>query len=101
MIQMGKQSGAKVLLFGMQIPSNYGKEYTKEFKDLYAKLASQENVQLAPFFLNGVAADISLFQADRIHPNEKRNPFSLKTYGALWPHIKQCLKVTSLATGTR
>lgn len=61
MIQMGKQSGAKVLLFGMQIPPNYGQTYTKQFRNLYAKLATEENVQLLPFFLNGVASDISLF----------------------------------------
>uniref|UniRef100_B1XUS5 Arylesterase n=1 Tax=Polynucleobacter necessarius subsp. necessarius (strain STIR1) TaxID=452638 RepID=B1XUS5_POLNS len=77
----------------MQIPPNYGWEYTKQFKDLFSKLASQENVQLLPFFLDGVTSDSSLFQTDRIHPNEKRNPCSLKTYGALWPHMKYCLRV--------
>jgi acyl-CoA thioesterase-1 len=71
MIQLSKSARAKVLLFGMQIPPNYGQEYTKQFKGLYAKLASQENVQLLPFFLNGIASDVALFQADRIHPNEK------------------------------
>lgn len=87
MIQMSKQSGAKVLLFGMQIPPNYGKEYAREFKDLYPKLASQENVQLVPFFLNGVASDNSLFQADRIHPNEKAQSILLKNvWGAMAPY---------------
>lgn len=87
MIQMSKQAGAKVLLFGMQIPPNYGQEYTREFKDLYTKLAAQENVQLLPFFLNGVAADISLFQADRIHPNEKAQTILFKNvWGAMAPY---------------
>jgi len=71
MIQLSKASGAKVLLFGMQIPPNYGQNYTKQFKDLYPKLARQEQVELLPFFLKSVASDISLFQADRMHPNEK------------------------------
>jgi acyl-CoA thioesterase-1 len=87
MIQMSKQSGAKVLLFGMQIPPNYGQEYAREFKDLYAKLASQENVQLLPFFLSGVASDISFFQADRIHPNEKAQTILFKNvWGAMAPY---------------
>ncbi|WP_231971185.1 hypothetical protein [Polynucleobacter necessarius] len=37
MIQMSKKSGAKVLLFGMQIPPNYGQEYTQQFRDMYPK----------------------------------------------------------------
>ncbi len=87
MIQKSKQSGAKVLLFGMQIPPNYGQEYAREFKDLYAKLASQENVQLLPFFLSGVASDISFFQADRIHPNEKAQTILYKNvWGAMAPY---------------
>ena len=87
MIQMSKQSGAKVLLFGMQIPPNYGQEYTREFKDLYAKLASQENVQLIPFFLSGIASDNSLFQADRIHPNEKAQAILFNNvWGAMAPY---------------
>ena len=87
MIQLSKSSGAKVLLFGMQIPPNYGQEYTKQFKDLYAKLATQENVQLLPFFLNGVASDNALFQADRMHPNEKAQSILYKNvWGAMAPY---------------
>ncbi|WP_231970007.1 hypothetical protein [Polynucleobacter necessarius] len=71
----------------MQIPSHYGQEYTKQFKDLYAKLAIQENVQLLPFFLNGVASDITLFQTDRIHPNEKAQIILYKNvWGAMTPY---------------
>ena len=71
MIQLSKKSGAKVLLFGMQIPPNYGQDYTKKFKDLYLKLATQEQIELVPFFMAGVVSNPSLFQADNIHPNEK------------------------------
>ena len=87
MIQLSKSSGAKVLLFGMQIPPNYGQEYTTQFKNLYAKLATQENVQLLPFFLNGVASDNTLFQADRMHPNEKAQSILYKNvWGAMAPY---------------
>jgi acyl-CoA thioesterase-1 len=51
MIQMSKQSGAKVLLFGIQIPPNYGQDYTNRFKTMYPKLANQEGIELLPFFL--------------------------------------------------
>jgi acyl-CoA thioesterase-1 len=69
MIQMSKKSGARVLLFGIQIPSNYGQSYTTQFKKLYPQLAQGENIELLPFFLNDVATKPELFQADRLHPN--------------------------------
>ena len=87
MIQMSKNSGAKVLLFGMQIPPNYGQEYTQQFRDLYPKIARQEQIELLPFFLKGVATDPNLFQADRMHPNEKAQATLFKNvWGAMAPY---------------
>jgi acyl-CoA thioesterase I len=87
MIQLSKQSGAKVLLFGMQIPPNYGQEYTKQFKDLYFKLANSESINLVPFFMSGVVANKELFQADNIHPNEKAQSLLYKNvWGAMAPY---------------
>ena len=87
MIQMSKASGARVLLFGMQIPPNYGQDYTKQFQELYPKLARQEQIELLPFFLKGVANDINLFQADRMHPNEKAQDILFKNvWGAMAPY---------------
>ena len=87
MIQLSKNSGAKVLLFGMQIPPNYGQDYTKQFQDLFPKLARQEQIELLPFFLKGVASDLNLFQADRIHPNEKAQTILFKNvWGAMAPY---------------
>jgi len=87
MIQLSKNSGARVLLFGIQIPPNYGQDYTKKFKDLYAKLAQQEGVVLLPFFMEGVASNPTLFQADNIHPNEKAQAILFKNvWGAMAPY---------------
>jgi acyl-CoA thioesterase-1 len=87
MIQLSKKSGAKVLLFGMQIPPNYGQDYTKKFKELYPKLATQEGVELVPFFMAGVVSNVGLFQADNIHPNEKaQNILYRNVWGAMAPY---------------
>jgi acyl-CoA thioesterase-1 len=87
MVLESKKSGAKVLLLGMQIPPNYGQEYTKKFKDLYPKLASQEGVELVPFFMAGVASKASLFQNDNIHPNEKAQEMLFKNvWDAMAPY---------------
>jgi len=50
MIVLCKKSGAEVLLLGMQIPPNYGQEYTKQFARLFVTLAQSEQVPLLPFF---------------------------------------------------
>jgi acyl-CoA thioesterase-1 len=87
MIQLSKNSGAKVLLFGMQIPPNYGQDYTKQFQELYPKLARQEQIELLPFFLKGIVTDLTLFQADRIHPNEKAQAILfINVWGAMAPY---------------
>lgn len=87
MIQLSKQSGAKVLLFGMQIPPNYGQDYTKKFKDLYPKLATQEGIELVPFFMAGIVTNADFFQADKIHPNEKAQTILYKNvWGAMAPY---------------
>ncbi len=66
-----KKSGAKVLLTGMQAPRNLGTEYVAEFDQIYPELAEEYNVAFYPFFLEGVALDPSLNQADGIHPNRQ------------------------------
>ncbi|WP_216825506.1 arylesterase [Kiloniella sp. EL199] len=66
-----KDSGAKVLLTGMQAPRNLGTEYVAEFDKIYPELAEEYNVAFYPFFLEGVALDASLNQADGIHPNRQ------------------------------
>ena len=57
-----------VLLCGMVAPPNYGAEYAARFNAIYPELAKQFGVPLYPFFLEGVAAEAKLNQADGIHP---------------------------------
>ena len=61
----------KVLLTGMYAPRNYGTDYGKEFDAVYPRLAKAHGVPLYPFFLDGVAGDAALNQADGLHPNAK------------------------------
>jgi acyl-CoA thioesterase I len=57
-----------VLLCGMLAPPNYGHDYADRFNPIYPELAKAFDVPLYPFFLDGVAADAKLNQADGIHP---------------------------------
>lgn len=58
-----------VLLAGMRAPPNLGPEYQQAFDGMYARLAEKHGALLYPFFLDGVAADVKLNQADGMHPN--------------------------------
>ncbi|MBX9646032.1 MAG: arylesterase [Xanthobacteraceae bacterium] len=57
-----------VLLCGMVAPPNYGSEYAAKFNAIYPELSKSFDVPLYPFFLEGVAADAKLNQADGLHP---------------------------------
>jgi acyl-CoA thioesterase I len=68
---LGKLQAAKVktLLLGMRAAANWGADYQKAFDGLYPALAKKYDVPLYPFFLDGVALDPKLNQADMLHPN--------------------------------
>ena len=86
-----QKAGAKVLLLGMQVPPNYGSGYTRQFEQLFAKVAQEQKVPLVPFLLAGIgdAADSAQwFQADRIHPNEAAQPRLLAN---VWPTLQKQL----------
>jgi acyl-CoA thioesterase-1 len=57
-----------VLLCGMLAPPNYGTDYSAQFNAIYPDLAKSFAVPLYPFFLEGVATDAKLNQADGMHP---------------------------------
>jgi acyl-CoA thioesterase I len=66
-----KQRKLPVLLLGMRAPPNLGPEYGGKFDAIYPKLAAKYGVALYPFYLDGVAADAKLNQADGMHPNSQ------------------------------
>jgi len=75
-ISQSRKAGAKVLLLGIQIPPNYGLEYTKRFHAVYSKLAKKHKITLLDFMLEGVTPE--QFQADNLHPNAEAQPQILK-----------------------
>jgi acyl-CoA thioesterase I len=64
-----EQRHIAVLLAGMHSPRNMGTDYVKAFDAIYPALASTHPVVFYPFFLDGVATDATLNQADGLHPN--------------------------------
>ena len=64
-----KKAGCRIVFAGMRAPRNLGLDYTFEFDQIYPNLADRHDLYFYPFFLEGVAADPGLNQADGIHPN--------------------------------
>ena len=74
-----KARGVAVLLCGMLAPPNYGKDYADRFNAIFPELSKSFGVPLYPFFLDGVAADAKLNQADGIHPTPAGVDIIVKT----------------------
>jgi acyl-CoA thioesterase I len=95
MTRAAQAAGAQVVLIGIQVPPNYGSDYTHRFEGLFTQVAAEARVPLVPFLLKGIAdapnaAD--LFQADRIHPIASAQPRMLDN---VWPALRPLLPKSS------
>jgi acyl-CoA thioesterase-1 len=87
-ILISKNNGAKVLILGMKIPTNYGAEYTAQFSKMYVDLGKNTQSSLVPFFFEGIATKREYFQEDGIHPNQNAQAILLKN---VLPTLKKLL----------
>ncbi len=82
-------AGAKVALFEMYIPTNYGVDYADGFSASFHRVADALKLPVVPFFLGAIATDPSAFLDDGIHPNLQSQP---KLLEAVWPTLELLLK---------
>ena len=89
MIDLARSRGARVVLVGIQVPPNYGREYSEAFKAMFSELAAGGQAALVPFLFAGLQDTAEYFQADRMHPNEAAQPILLRNVmQVLGPEIK-------------
>ncbi len=67
-VRGGKAAGARVLLLGMDVPTNFGADYGGAFAELYPRIAKEEQVELLPGFVRTVGTDPRLMMGDGLHP---------------------------------
>jgi acyl-CoA thioesterase-1 len=89
MAAAARQADAKVLLVGMRMPPNYGRDYADKFFAMYGALSKELKAPLVPFMLDGVADQPQLFQADRLHPLAVAHPTILAN---IWPTLQKTIK---------
>ncbi len=83
-----KYPGVKIMLEGMQIPPNMGKQYAIDFKNIYPELAANNNAALVPFLLKNVGGDAKLNQQDGIHPTAEGHKIVAQN---VWEVLKDIL----------
>jgi len=89
-IDAARSAKSQVILVGMQIPPNYGPQYTEKFSATFREVAKTKRVPLVPFLLEGFADKRELFQADNLHPTAQAQPLMLET---VWKTLAPLIKV--------
>jgi acyl-CoA thioesterase-1 len=89
------QPEARIILAGMEAPTNLGLTYVDAFRAVYSTVANELDVTLIPFLLTGVAGVPSLNQSDRIHPTEQGHEVIARD--VVWPVLSAVIE--SMDTG--
>ena len=89
-IDAARNARSQVILVGMQIPPNYGLQYTEKFSETFREVAKAKRVPLVPFLLEGFADKRELFQADNLHPTGEAQAMMLET---VWKTLAPIIKV--------
>jgi acyl-CoA thioesterase I len=89
MVDASRDAGSRVLLVGLRIPPNYGRDYSEGFFATFAAVAREKNTALVPFLLDGFAEQPGLFQADHLHPVQAAQA---KMLDNVWPKLQPLLE---------
>lgn len=87
-----KNPNTLIVIAGMQMPENMGKDYTERFREVFPEIAQKNRATLIPFFLEGVGGKADLNQADRIHPTAEGHRMIAKT---IWKVLQPVLNGTA------
>ena len=82
--------GVRLVVAGMLIPPNWGKEYFTQFRSLFPKLANKHQAQLIPFLLEGVGGRPELNFPDGIHPTAEGHEIVAQN---VWKELKPVLSL--------
>jgi len=74
-----KNPEVEIVLAGMMVPPNMGKEYSDQFTNMYLELAENNDIIFIPFLLDGVGGHSDLNLPDGIHPNVEGHKIVAKT----------------------
>ncbi len=85
----------RVVVAGMQMPTNMGAEFRAEFAAVFPRVAAATQASLLPFLLEGVGGDPTLNLPDGIHPTPAGHAVIAET---VWRHLQPLLVAPPAAT---
>ncbi len=100
-IERAQGAGARVVLAGMKLPTNYGPAYRAGFEAIYTDLARRFRLPFVPFLLEGVGGVARLNQADGIHPTAEGQAV---VADVVWPVLEPVVREAAgagVSAGTR
>lgn len=90
LITKSRAAGAEVLLLTVQMPTNYGPQYTSKYQQIYDDLRTRYKVGVAALMGPELALDLTYFLPDGIHPNARAQPLLLdNVWGQLTPLLRR------------
>jgi acyl-CoA thioesterase-1 len=93
------QPSPQLVLLGMRMPPNYGREYAQRFQEVYQDLARRNGAALVPFLLEGVGGIPNLNQPDGIHPTaEGQRRIAETVWRVLEPLLKKAERTEGLSS---
>jgi acyl-CoA thioesterase I len=78
MIALAQKAGAKVAIVGIQMPPNFGPQYTAQMQAAFERVSTQHKLPLSPHLLAPLGTGLEMFQRDTIHPTATAQPLILK-----------------------
>ena len=88
MVTAVQAAHAKPLIIGMKVPPNYGASYARTFDALFGDIATARRAPVVPYAFDGFGEDLTLFQADRIHPTRSAQ---VRILDNVWPTLAPLL----------
>jgi acyl-CoA thioesterase-1 len=95
-IQRGRDGGARVVLLGMDVPTNYGPDYAGAFAEMYERIARDERITLVPGFVREVGIDPELMQPDGLHPTAEGQR---RLAATLFPYLEAIVQEIEASPG--
>ena len=87
-----KYPAAKIILAGMMVPPNMGRDYGQKFEAIFRDVAKKNRATLIPFVLAGVGGVPELNLYDGIHPSAKgQEMVAVNVWKVLEPLLRSLL----------
>jgi acyl-CoA thioesterase-1 len=91
-VRRGRESGARVVVLGMDLPTNYGPDYAGRFAEMYERIAREEKAELVPGFVREIGTNPSMMQPDGLHPTAEGHRLLAES---LLPHLEPMVEEIS------